>query len=106
MATARGEVLEPWLTDQMVRPTPRTLAQEPIKAVETGATKFVPKQWGSDLLRVDAQHPGRGASSRQIWWGHQIPAWFGPDGQVFVAEEEAEAVAAGGAAHLRQRTSR
>jgi valyl-tRNA synthetase len=87
-----GEVLEPWLTDQWFADA-KTLAEAPIKAVETGATTFVPKQWEATFFEW-MRNIQPWCISRQIWWGHQIPAWYGPDGQVFVAESEAEAAAA------------
>jgi valyl-tRNA synthetase len=86
-----GEVLEPWLTDQWFADA-KKLAEDPIKAVETGATTFVPKQWEATFFEW-MRNIQPWCISRQIWWGHQIPAWFGPDGQVFVAEAEADAVA-------------
>lgn len=85
-------VIEPWLTDQWYCDA-HTLAQPAIKAVEEGRTVFVPKQWENtyfDWMRNIQPW----CISRQLWWGHQIPAWFGPDGEVFVAIDEAEARAA------------
>jgi len=87
-----GEVLEPWLTDQWFADA-KALAQDPIKAVETGATRFVPKQWEATFFDW-MRNIQPWCISRQIWWGHQIPAWFGPDGRAFVAETEDEAIAA------------
>ncbi|MBI3516346.1 MAG: valine--tRNA ligase, partial [Proteobacteria bacterium] len=87
-----GEVLEPWLTDQWFADA-KTLAADPIKAVETGATTFVPKQWEATFFEW-MRNIQPWCISRQIWWGHQIPAWFAPDGEIFVAETEAEAIAA------------
>jgi len=84
--------LEPWLTDQWFADA-KTLAQDPIKAVETGATTFVPKQWEATFFEW-MRNIQPWCISRQIWWGHQIPAWFGPDETVFVAETEGEATAA------------
>ncbi|MBV8166908.1 MAG: valine--tRNA ligase, partial [Alphaproteobacteria bacterium] len=87
-----GVVLEPWLTDQWFVDA-KELAKAPIRAVETGATVFVPKQWEATFFEW-MRNIQPWCVSRQIWWGHQIPAWFGPDGKAFVAETEAEAVAA------------
>ncbi|TDQ81320.1 valyl-tRNA synthetase [Dongia mobilis] len=84
-----GVVIEPWLTDQWYCDA-HTLAQPAIKAVEEGRTVFVPKQWENtyfDWMRNIQPW----CISRQLWWGHQIPAWYGPDGEVFVAADEAEA---------------
>ncbi|MBM3567025.1 MAG: valine--tRNA ligase, partial [Alphaproteobacteria bacterium] len=87
-----GVVIEPWLTDQWFVDA-RKLAEPAIKAVEDGRTRFVPKQWENtyyDWMRNIQPW----CISRQIWWGHQVPAWYGPDGKVFVALSEEEAVAA------------
>ena len=83
--------LEPWLTDQWYC-NAKTLAQEPIKAVQDGRTKFVPKNWENTFFEW-MKNIQPWCISRQLWWGHQIPAWFGPDGQVFVEETEEAAVA-------------
>ncbi|HWA46855.1 MAG TPA: valine--tRNA ligase, partial [Dongiaceae bacterium] len=88
-----GVVVEPWLTDQWYCDA-KTLAQPAIKAVEEGRTVFVPKQWENtyyDWMRNIQPW----CISRQLWWGHQIPAWYAPDGKIFVAmdEEEAKALA-------------
>jgi len=88
-----GVVIEPWLTDQWFVDA-ATLAAPAIKAVEKGRTQFVPKHWENtyfDWMRNIQPW----CVSRQIWWGHQIPAWFGPDGKIFVelTEEEAQEVA-------------
>ncbi|HYC04775.1 MAG TPA: valine--tRNA ligase [Azospirillaceae bacterium] len=84
-----GVVIEPWLTDQWYCDA-ATLAKPAIEAVETGKTVFVPKQWENTYFEW-MRNIQPWCISRQIWWGHQIPAWYGPDGQVFVAETEAEA---------------
>ncbi|MEC7973845.1 MAG: valine--tRNA ligase [Pseudomonadota bacterium] len=83
--------LEPWLTDQWYC-NAKMLAQEPIKAVQEGRTKFVPKNWENTFFEW-MKNIQPWCISRQLWWGHQIPAWFGPDGQVFVEETEKAAVA-------------
>src|SRR6202049_1492853 len=86
-----GAVLEPFLTDQWYVDA-KTLAQPAIKAVRERKTVFVPAQWEATFFNwVDNIHPW--CISRQIWWGHQIPAWYGPDGKIFVAESEDDAVA-------------
>jgi valyl-tRNA synthetase len=82
-------VIEPWLTDQWYCDA-RVLAAPALAAVEEGRTRFVPRQWENtffDWLRNIQPW----CISRQLWWGHQIPAWYAPDGTVFVAESEGEA---------------
>jgi valyl-tRNA synthetase len=90
-----GMVIEPWLTDQWYCDA-ATLAQPAIKAVEEGKTVFVPKQWENTYFEW-MRNIQPWCISRQIWWGHQIPAWYGPDGAVFVEETEEEARAAAAA---------
>ncbi|MFZ3226015.1 MAG: valine--tRNA ligase [Xanthobacteraceae bacterium] len=90
-----GAVLEPFLTDQWYVDA-KTLAQPAIKAVREGRTKFMPQQWDATFFNwMDNIQPW--CISRQIWWGHQIPAWYGPwDGKtfkIFVAETSEEACA-------------
>jgi valyl-tRNA synthetase len=85
-----GVVIEPYLTDQWYVDA-ATLAQPAIAAVRSGATTFVPKNWEKTYFEwMENIQPW--CISRQLWWGHQIPAWYGPDGKVFVAETEDEAV--------------
>jgi len=85
-----GAVIEPYLTDQWYVDA-RTLAQPAIAAVRHGATTFVPKNWEKTYFDwMENIQPW--CISRQLWWGHQIPAWYGPDGKVFVAETEEEAI--------------
>jgi len=76
--------LEPWLTDQWYCDA-KTLAEPAIKAVEDGRTSFVPKNWENTYFNW-MRNIQPWCISRQLWWGHQIPAWFGPDGKIFVAE--------------------
>ncbi|HXD13097.1 MAG TPA: valine--tRNA ligase [Xanthobacteraceae bacterium] len=86
-----GAVLEPFLTDQWYVDA-KTLAQPAIAAVREGKTVFVPPQWEATFFNwMENIQPW--CISRQIWWGHQIPAWYGPDGKIFVAENEDDAVA-------------
>jgi valyl-tRNA synthetase len=87
-----GTVLEPWLTDQWYV-NAAELAKPAIAAVETGATRFVPKHWENTYFEW-MRNIQPWCISRQLWWGHQIPAWHGPDGEIFVAESEDEAVVA------------
>jgi len=88
-----GVVVEPWLMDQWFVDA-KTLAGPAIKAVEEGRTRFVPGNWTKTYYEwMNNIQPW--CVSRQIWWGHQIPAWYGPDGTIFVelTEEEARAAA-------------
>lgn len=91
-----GVVIEPWLTDQWYVDA-ETLAKPAIEAVETGRTKFVPSNWEKTYFEW-MRNIQPWCVSRQLWWGHQIPAWYAPDGTVFVEETEAEALAAAKAA--------
>jgi valyl-tRNA synthetase len=85
-----GVIIEPYLTDQWYVDA-KTMAQPAIAAVRSGATAFVPKNWEKTYFEwMENIQPW--CISRQLWWGHQIPAWYGPDGKVFVAETEEEAV--------------
>jgi len=89
----RGNVpLEPWLTDQWYVDA-KTLAAPAIKAVEEGRTRFVPEQWTKTYFEW-MRNIQPWCISRQLWWGHQIPAWHGPDGAIFVEMSEELAVAA------------
>ncbi|HEY1798120.1 MAG TPA: valine--tRNA ligase [Stellaceae bacterium] len=90
-----GVIVEPWLTDQWYC-NAGELAKEAIAAVEDGRTKFVPRQWENTYFEW-MRNIQPWCISRQLWWGHQIPAWYGPDGAVYVAETEEEAQAEAGA---------
>jgi len=84
-------VIEPWLTDQWyvdVKP----LANRALKAVQDGRTKFTPESW-TKVYYDWLENIEPWCVSRQLWWGHQIPAWYGPDGECFVAESETAAQA-------------
>ncbi len=84
-----GVVIEPFLTDQWYVDA-KTLAKPAIDAVRSGQTGFTPKNWENTYFHwMENIQPW--CISRQLWWGHQIPAWYGPDGKVFVASDEAEA---------------
>ena len=87
-----GVVVEPWLTDQWYV-NAKELAKAAIEAVERGATVFVPRQWENTFFEW-MRNIQPWCISRQIWWGHQIPAWYAPDGFVFVEETEEAAKAA------------
>ena len=87
-------VIEPWLTDQWYVDA-ATLAKPAIEAVRSGATKIVPKSWEKTYFNwMENIQPW--CVSRQLWWGHRIPAWFAEDGGIYVAESEAEAQAQAG----------
>lgn len=87
-----GVVVEPWLTDQWFVDA-KTLAGPAIEAVRSGRTRIVPQQW--EKVYFDwMTNIQPWCVSRQIWWGHQIPAWYGPDGRIFVEMTEDEAKAA------------
>jgi valyl-tRNA synthetase len=87
-----GVVIEPWLMDQWFVDAEK-LAVGAIEAVETGKTNFVPKNWEKTYYEW-MRNIQPWCVSRQIWWGHQIPAWYGPDGEIFVEHDEAQALAA------------
>ena len=95
-------VIEPWLTDQWYVDA-ETLAKPAIEAVETGKTKFVPTNWEKTYFEW-MRNIQPWCISRQLWWGHRIPAWYGTDGEVFVAESEDEAQQAADA-HYGQKTT-
>jgi valyl-tRNA synthetase len=84
-----GVVIEPFLTDQWYV-NAGALAVEAIKAVEDGRTIFEPKHWEKTYFEW-MRNIEPWCISRQLWWGHRIPAWFGPDGHIFVAETELKA---------------
>ncbi|MFN4282749.1 MAG: valine--tRNA ligase [Alphaproteobacteria bacterium] len=87
-----GVPVEPYLTEQWYVDA-KKLAGPAIAAVEDGRTQFVPKQWEKTYFHwMTNIEPW--CISRQLWWGHQIPAWYGPDDKVFVAYDEAQAQAA------------
>jgi valyl-tRNA synthetase len=94
-----GVPIEPLLTVQWYC-NAGELAKPAIAAVESGRTQFVPKQWENTFFAWmrDIQP---WCISRQLWWGHRIPAWYGPDGAVFVEKTEAEAQAAADAHYGR-----
>ncbi len=100
-----GQVIEPMLTDQWFMamnkvseqdPTGKSIAQKAIDAVASGDVKFVPENWVNTYNQW-MNNIQDWCISRQLWWGHQIPAWYDEDGQVYVArnEEEAQAQAPG-----------
>lgn len=92
-----GVVIEPYLTDQWylnVKP----LAERAMAAVRSGKTRFVPENWERTYFQwLENIEPW--CVSRQLWWGHQIPAWYDEDGNVYVELSEQEAKAAAHARH-------
>jgi len=99
-----GQVVEPMLTDQWFvavnkvspqDPTGKSIAQKAIDAVHSGQVSFVPENWVNtyDQWMNNIQD---WCISRQLWWGHQIPAWYDEEGHVYVAKSEAEAQAQAG----------
>ncbi len=90
-----GVVIEPWLTDQWYVDAEK-LAVAPMEAVRKGDIEIVPKSWEKTFFNwMENIQPW--CVSRQLWWGHRIPAWFDKDGNIFVAETEEEAQAQAGA---------
>ncbi|WP_072376589.1 valine--tRNA ligase [Hyphomicrobium sp. NDB2Meth4] len=87
-----GVVIEPWLTDQWYV-NAAELAKPAIEMVERGKMVFVPKNWEKTYFEW-MRNIQPWCISRQLWWGHQIPAWYAPDGKVFVAEDATKAQAA------------
>jgi valyl-tRNA synthetase len=96
-----GQVIEPMLTDQwfvtMTKisdsdPSGKSIAQKAIDAVQSGAVKFVPENWVNTYNQW-MNNIQDWCISRQLWWGHQIPAWYDEDGKVYVARHEADAQA-------------
>jgi valyl-tRNA synthetase len=84
-----GAVVEPYLTDQWYVDA-KTLAGPAITAVEDSRTVFEPRHWEKTYFEW-MRNIEPWCISRQLWWGHRIPAWYGPDGRIFVAEAEDEA---------------
>ena len=90
-----GVVIEPWLTDQWYVDA-AALASKPIAAVRSGAIEIVPKTWEKTFFNwMDNIQPW--CVSRQLWWGHRIPAWYDAEGKAYVAHDEAAAQAQAGA---------
>ena len=97
-----GEVLEPMLTDQwfvaMSKPAPadtlhpgKSITEVALEVVANGDVEFFPSNWTTTYNQW-LENIQDWCISRQLWWGHQIPAWYAPDGQVFVAHDESDAV--------------
>ena len=82
-------IVEPWLMDQWYVDA-AVLAKPAIKAVKEERTKFVPRNWDKTFFEwMNNIQPW--CVSRQLWWGHRIPAWFGPDNKIFVESNQTEA---------------
>jgi valyl-tRNA synthetase len=105
-----GQVVEPMLTDQWFvamgkvsdkDPTGKSIAQKAIDAVQSGAVSFVPENWVNTYNQW-MNNIQDWCISRQLWWGHQIPAWYDEDGKVYVARDEAEAQAKAPGRKLRR----
>ena len=105
ICTRTGQVVEPMLTDQwfvaMTKvseqdPTGKSIAQKAIDAVASGDVQFVPENWVNTYNQW-MNNIQDWCISRQLWWGHQIPAWYDEAGNVYVARSEAEAQAQAGA---------
>ncbi|MEO6387877.1 MAG: class I tRNA ligase family protein, partial [Croceibacterium sp.] len=95
-----GVVIEPWLTDQWYVDA-ATLVKPVIEATRSGKFRIVPESWSKTWFNwLENIQPW--CVSRQLWWGHRIPAWFDEDGNIFVAESEDEARAEAGDRMLRQ----
>jgi valyl-tRNA synthetase len=101
-----GQVIEPMLTDQwfvaMTKPgaNGKSIAQEAIEVVQNGQVRFVPEQWVNTYNQW-MKNIQDWCISRQLWWGHQIPAWYGSNGELFVARNEEQARAQATAAGYR-----
>ncbi|MFM7697355.1 MAG: valine--tRNA ligase, partial [Limnohabitans sp.] len=99
ICTRTGQIVEPMLTDQWFvamnkvsdkDPSGKSIAQKAIDAVESGAVTFVPENWVNTYNQW-MNNIQDWCISRQLWWGHQIPAWYDEDGNVYVAQDEAAA---------------
>ncbi|MGD9775169.1 valine--tRNA ligase [Diaphorobacter sp.] len=113
ICTRTGQVIEPMLTDQWFvamnkvakegtgDATGKSIAQKAIDAVDSGAVKFVPENWVNTYNQW-MNNIQDWCISRQLWWGHQIPAWYDEDGNVYVARNEAEAQAQAPGRNLRR----
>lgn len=105
-----GQVVEPMLTDQWFvamskvseqDPTGKSIAQKAVDAVQSGQVRFVPENWVNTYNQW-MNNIQDWCISRQLWWGHQIPAWYDEDGRVYVARSEADAQAQAAGKALRR----
>jgi valyl-tRNA synthetase len=105
-----GQIVEPMLTDQWFvavskvsdkDPAGKSIAQKAIDAVQSGAVSFVPENWVNTYNQW-MNNIQDWCISRQLWWGHQIPAWYDDEGNIYVARNEAEAQAKAPGKQLRR----
>ena len=102
-----GAIIEPMLTDQwfvaMSKPdeTGKSITEKALEVVETGEVKFVPENWVNTYNQW-LKNIQDWCISRQLWWGHQIPAWYDDEGNIYVARTEAEAKAKAGGKSLKR----
>ena len=105
-----SQIIEPMLTDQWFvamnkvsdkDPTGKSIAQKAIDVVQSGEVKFVPENW-INTYNQWMNNITDWCISRQLWWGHQIPAWYDEEGQVYVAHNEADAQAQAPGKKLRR----
>ncbi|QXL85013.1 valine--tRNA ligase [Comamonas sp. NLF-1-9] len=110
VCTRTGQIIEPMLTDQWFvamskigegDATGKSIAQKAIDAVASGHVQFVPENWVNTYNQW-MNNIQDWCISRQLWWGHQIPAWYDEDGKVYVARSEAEAQAQAPGKQLRR----
>ena len=85
-----GVIIEPWLMEQWYV-NAKELAKPTIQAVEEGKMKFIPKNW-ENLFFEWMRNIQPWCISRQLWWGHRIPVWYGPDKKTFVELDEETAL--------------
>ena len=95
-----GVIVEPMLTDQWFVKMD-ALAARGLNAVETGDVKFFPDHWSATYNHW-LKNIQDWCISRQLWWGHQIPAWYDDEGKIYVARDEAEAIAKAGGKTLKR----
>ncbi len=93
-----GQIVEPMLTDQWfvamskLGPDGKSIAQKAIEVVDNGSVRFVPEQWVNTYNQW-MKNIQDWCISRQLWWGHQIPAWYDEEGAIYVARDEVQAIA-------------
>src|ERR1041385_697765 len=95
-----GVIVEPMLSDQWFLKM-ETMARDALEVVERGEVKFIPEHWSATYNHF-LENIKDCNISRQLWWGHQIPAWYDEDGKIYVARTEAEALRQSGKKSLRR----